>query len=63
MSDAAPQPAAPQPEQKPFAWATHHDTPMLFTTKEDAALYCEDDEEPIPLYAAPQPTDSGRENG
>ena len=41
--------AAPNPT--PFAWATHHDEPMLFPTLEEAAMHCDDDEEPIALYA------------
>jgi hypothetical protein len=36
----------------PDAWATHHDEPMFFPTREEAALYCDEDESPIPLYAA-----------
>jgi len=32
-----------------FAWATHHDEPMLFLDLEEALLYCNDDEVPIPL--------------
>lgn len=39
--------------QKPVAWMTHHDEPMLFPTDEEARSYCDDDEQPIPLYAAP----------
>ena len=39
------------PNQTPFAWATHHDEPMLFPTREEAKLHCDDDEEPIALYA------------
>jgi len=38
---------------KPFAYATHHDEPMLFLTKEEAEMYCEDGEEPICLYTEP----------
>ena len=36
-----------------MAWRTHHDEPMLFPTFDEAAMYCEDDEPPEPLYAAP----------
>lgn len=43
--------AEPKPVEKPFAWATHHDEPMLFLTEKEAAMYCDEDEEPIPLYA------------
>lgn len=50
-ADAAP--PAQSAGQLAFAWATHHDEPMLFLDREEAALYCEDDEQPIPLYAAP----------
>lgn len=39
--------------QKPLAWMTHHDEPMLFPTEKEAAAYCDDDEKPIPLYAHP----------
>lgn len=35
------------------AWMTHHDDPMLFPTRAEAETYCDDDEDPIPLYAAP----------
>ncbi|PPU28669.1 hypothetical protein [Xanthomonas arboricola] len=46
--------AARQPVgQEPFAWATHHDEPMLYPTFAEAAAYCDDDEPPIPLYTAP----------
>lgn len=38
---------------EPVAWMTHHDEPMLFPTEEEARSYCDDDEQPIPLYAAP----------
>lgn len=38
---------------EPVAWMTHHDEPMLFPTDEEARSYCDDDEQPIPLYAAP----------
>ncbi len=34
------------------AWMTHHDQPMLYPTFSEAAAYCDDDEPPIPLYAA-----------
>lgn len=37
-------------EPVPFAWATWHDPPMLFLSYDDARLYCDDDEDPIPLY-------------
>ena len=40
---------------EPFAWATHHDEPMLFPTLKEASTYCDDDEEPIPLFTSPQP--------
>jgi hypothetical protein len=36
-------------------WATHHDEPMLFPTRDEAVAYCDDDEEPIPLYAGAAP--------
>jgi hypothetical protein len=36
---------------RPIAWATHHDEPMLFPTLKEAAMYCDDGEEPIPLVA------------
>lgn len=46
--------AARQPVgQEPVAWMTHHDEPMLYPTCSEAAAYCDDDEPPIPLYAAP----------
>jgi len=48
--------AASQPVgQEPVAWMTHHAEPMLFPTREEASDYCEDEESPIPLYAAPLP--------
>lgn len=40
-------------QQEPVAWRTHHDEPMLFPTFDEAAMYCEDNEPPEPLYAAP----------
>lgn len=46
--------AAPaQAEQEPVAWMTHHDEPMFFSAEKEAAAYCDNDESPIPLYAAP----------
>lgn len=39
--------------QKPVAWMTHHDEPMLFPTEREAQSYCDDDEHPIPLYVDP----------
>ncbi len=45
--------AARQPVGEPVAWMTHHDEPMLFPTAAEAAAYCEDDEQPVPLYTAP----------
>lgn len=45
--------AARQPVGEPVAWMTHHDEPMLYPTFSEAAAYCDDDEPPIPLYAAP----------
>jgi hypothetical protein len=39
--------------QDAIAWATHHDEPMLFPTRAEAAMHCDDDEEPIALYPAP----------
>lgn len=38
---------------EPVAWMTHHDEPMLFPTEAEAQSYCDDDEQPIPLYEAP----------
>lgn len=38
--------------QEIIGWATHHEPPMLFPTREEAMSYCDDDEEPIPLVAA-----------
>ncbi|MGM1042035.1 hypothetical protein [Stenotrophomonas sepilia] len=53
--------AARQPVGVPVAWMTHHDEPMLFPTAAEAAAYCEDDEQPVPLYAAPaQAVDLGQ---
>lgn len=45
--------AARQPVGEPVAYMTHHDEPMLYPTFQEAAAYCDDDEPPIPLYAAP----------
>jgi len=45
---------APQP--KPVAWASPNEEggiAMLFIDRAEAALYCADGEESIPLYAAP----------
>lgn len=42
-------------EESPIiGYATHHEEPMLFPTKEEALQYCDFEEEPIALYAAPQ---------
>ncbi|WP_053091063.1 hypothetical protein [Stenotrophomonas maltophilia] len=50
--------AARQPVGEPVAWMTHHDEPMLFPTAAEAADYCEDDEQPVPLFRSPtQPVD------
>jgi len=45
--------AARQPVGEPVAWMTHHDEPMLFPTATEAAAYCEDDEQPVPLFRSP----------
>lgn len=47
--------AAPPAQQhgEPVAWMTHHDEPMLFPTAAEAAAYCEDDEQPVPLFRSP----------
>lgn len=45
--------AQPAAAQEAVAWMTHHDEPMLFPTREEAADYCDEDEQPIALYAAP----------
>jgi hypothetical protein len=42
-----------QPEPEPVAWMTNHDEPLLFPTKNEASQYCNEDEEPQPLYTAP----------
>lgn len=42
-----------QPVGEPVAWMTHHDEPMLFPTAAEAAAYCEDDEQPVPLFRSP----------
>ena len=35
----------------PIVWMTHHEPqPMLFFTKAEARGYCEEYEDPIPLY-------------
>ncbi len=48
--------AARQPVGEPVAWMTHHDEPMLFPTAAEAAAYCEDDEQPAPLFRSPAQT-------
>lgn len=45
--------AARQPVGGAVAWMTHHDEPMLFPTAAEAADYCEDDEQPVPLFRSP----------
>lgn len=46
---------------EPVAWMTHHDEPMLFPTAAEAAAYCEDDEQPVPLFRSPaQAVDLGQ---
>lgn len=42
-----------------IGWATHHEEPMLFPTRKEAAEYCNDDEEPIPLVSALPPSGAG----
>ena len=42
--------AAQTAQEQPFAWATHHDEPMLFPTHKEAEAYCDEGEEPIALY-------------
>lgn len=37
------------PLSEPMAWMTHHDEPMLFPTRAEAAQHCADDEQPIAL--------------
>lgn len=50
-----------QPMGEPVAWMTHHDDPMLFPTAAEAAAYCEDDEQPVPLFRSPaQAVDLGQ---
>jgi hypothetical protein len=46
---------APAGSGEAVAWMTHHDEPMLFPTREECADYCDDDEQPIPLYAGAAP--------
>ncbi|WP_414555738.1 hypothetical protein [Stenotrophomonas forensis] len=46
-------PVDSQPVGEPVAWMTHHDDPMLFPTVAEAAAYCEDDEQPVPLFRSP----------
>ncbi|MGN7766887.1 hypothetical protein ACTJJM_05225 [Stenotrophomonas sp. 22692] len=53
--------AARQPVGEPVAWMTHHDEPMLFPTAAEASAYCEDDEQPVPLFRSPaQAVDLGQ---
>src|SRR5690554_4255979 len=49
--------AAPDVQGEPVAWMTHHDEPMFFETAREASAYCDHDENPIPLYTAPQPAE------
>lgn len=44
-------PPSPVEDRPIIGWATHHDEPMLFPTREEAALHCDADEEPIALVA------------
>lgn len=41
-------------EEKPIAWATHHDEPMLFPSMGEANEYCDFGEFPIPLIRKPE---------
>lgn len=43
-----------QVEQRPIAWMVEDDEVMFFSSFEEAALYCADDEDPVPLYDTPQ---------
>lgn len=53
--------AARQPVGEPVAWMTHHDEPMLFPTAAEASAYCDDDEQPVPLFRSPaQAVDLGQ---
>lgn len=42
-----------QVEQRPIAWMVEDDEVMFFSSFEEAALYCDDDEDPVPLYDTP----------
>lgn len=35
---------------EPVAWMTKHDEPMLFPSLDEAASFCDEDEQPAPLY-------------
>lgn len=35
---------------KPVAWMSHHAEPMFFTSYEEAEVYCDFEEDPIPLH-------------
>lgn len=48
-------------EDDAVAWMTHHEPPMLFPTREEAAAYCADDEQPLPLYTHPLRADADGE--
>lgn len=47
--------AEPVTQSAAVAWMTHQDEPMLFLDRTEAASYCEDDEQPIPLNVAAHP--------
>ena len=48
--------AALAAQGEPVAWMTEapDGTPMLWPTRTEACQYCDDDEHPTPLYAAPK---------
>ena len=46
---------APAPGYVLYGYATHHDQPMLFPTLAEAQQYCDDTEEPVPLWGLAPP--------
>ena len=42
-----------QPEPPDVIWLTFHEPPMVFRDREDALAFCQDGEQPIPMYSSP----------
>ena len=46
-----------QSEPPDVMWLTFHEPPMVFRNRDDALAFCQDGEQPIPMYSSPQSYD------